>query len=285
MQVSGRIEIRLLTESDIPAAMKLKESAGWNQTENDWRCLLQLEPFGCFAAILDGELVGTTTTTTYDDQLAWIGMVLVQPEKRRLGIATKLLKTALDYLNGNVARVKLDATPAGRPVYERFGFQFEGLIERWIGTAAFSEPGNNPKPTASMLDADLFALDRSAFNANRSKLIEILIANSLAGPVVSRSDDGILTGYALARRGSRANYVGPLVTRNPEAVEVLLDRMLEQMAGERLYFDFNTGCICDSAVLVARGLVKERELVRMRKGPPDKGTSPFVVAIAGPEVG
>jgi hypothetical protein len=38
--------------------MQLKEAAGWNQTEDDWRCLLWLEPNGCFGAIKDGRLVG-----------------------------------------------------------------------------------------------------------------------------------------------------------------------------------------------------------------------------------
>ena len=36
----SEIKIRLLFESDIPAAMQLKEAAGWNQTEDDWRRLL-----------------------------------------------------------------------------------------------------------------------------------------------------------------------------------------------------------------------------------------------------
>ena len=79
MQEIERVEIRLLFESDIPAAMTLKEAAGWNQTEEDWRRLLSLEPSGCFAAIKDERLIGTTTTTTYANELAWIGMVLVDP--------------------------------------------------------------------------------------------------------------------------------------------------------------------------------------------------------------
>ena len=105
------IKIRLLKESDIAAAMELKEFAGWNQTESDWRLLLKLEPEGCFAAVLDDQVVGTTTTTRYGRELAWIGMVLVRPEHRRSGIATKLMKTALDYLKPKVETVKLDATP------------------------------------------------------------------------------------------------------------------------------------------------------------------------------
>src|SRR4030095_4043706 len=111
MKETGRIEIRLLFESDIPAAMKIKEEAGWNQTDDDWLRLITLEPEGCFGAVKDGRLVGTTTTTTYGSDLAWIGMVLVEPESRRLGIATSLMKTAMAFLDGKVDVVKIDATP------------------------------------------------------------------------------------------------------------------------------------------------------------------------------
>src|SRR6185503_3320345 len=92
------IEVRLLRESDLPAALRLKELAQWNQTENDWLRLLRLEPNGCFCATFDGEVVATTTTTTYGTDLAWIGMVLVDPRRRQLGIATRLMNRALEYL-------------------------------------------------------------------------------------------------------------------------------------------------------------------------------------------
>src|SRR3954451_17896441 len=162
------IEVRLLFESDIPAAMRLKEAAGWNQTEADWRRVLSLEPNGCFAAVKDDRLVGTTTTTTYGNELAWIGMVLVDPEQRRQGIATQLMKVALEYLKARVATVKLDATALGQPVYERLGFQFESRLERWLGTANT----HNAETPEDVALHDLLALDRIAFGANRSTLIE-----------------------------------------------------------------------------------------------------------------
>ena len=34
----------LLKESDLSGAMALKEAAGWNQTEDDWRTFLKLAP-------------------------------------------------------------------------------------------------------------------------------------------------------------------------------------------------------------------------------------------------
>ncbi|HJX92867.1 MAG TPA: GNAT family N-acetyltransferase [Pyrinomonadaceae bacterium] len=285
MQATEQIEIRLLGESDIPAAMQLKEAAGWNQTEEDWRRLLMLESDGCFGAVTDGSLVGTTTTTTYDKNLGWIGMVLVQPQNRRLGIATTLMRTALNYLNGRVSTIKLDATYAGKPVYEQFGFHVESLIERWIGMSK----SQTCEPQIKAIDCDtrreLLELDRRAFNADRTKLINSLIDEASVSPVIRRTSDGVLSGYALARRGTKADYVGPLVTMEREQMEPLLDQMLEQLNGRRVYIDFNKECNISSSVLSDRGFVKERDLVRMCYGLRSKVTSPFVVGIAGPEVG
>src|SRR4030095_5850407 len=197
MKETGRIEIRLLFESDIPAAMKLKEAAGWNQTEDDWLRLIALEPEGCFGAVKDGCLVGTTTTTTYGSDLAWIGMVLVEPECRRLGIATSLMKTAMDFLDGKVAVVKLDATPQGKPVYEKFGFQVESVIERWVGSSnSFSTRAEN-EPIDIDIRRDLFQMDQLSFRADRSKLLESLIDGALVGPVLVRGRRGHFSGYRL----------------------------------------------------------------------------------------
>src|ERR1043165_5276286 len=190
MQAASALEIRLLFESDIPAAMELKEAAGWNQTEADWRRLLSLEPNGCFGAVKDGRLVGTTTTTIYGE-LAWIGMGLVEPQQRRQVIAAKLMNAAVEYLEGKVETIKLDATALGQPVYEKFGFEVESEVERWAGTAS-STARESHRPVV-MDDAavrDLLNLDRLAFTADRSQLIEKLIADACVPPVLLRAADG-----------------------------------------------------------------------------------------------
>jgi GNAT superfamily N-acetyltransferase len=273
-------EVRLLFESDIPAAMRLKEAAGWNQTEADWRRLLSLEPNGCFGAVREGRLVGTTTTTIYDE-LAWIGMVLVDPQHRRQGIAAQLLNVALDYLNDKVETIKLDATAFGQPVYKQFGFEVESEVERWAGNSS----GRVTQSEAVMDRAALLDLDRLAFNADRSQLIERLIDDACVPPVLIRAADGALSGYALARSGTRKTYVGPVITNDSQVTETLLDRILSQLPGREVYVDINKECIDDTRLLSDRGFVKERDLMRMVKGGPTQKTSPMVVAIAGPEVG
>src|SRR5690349_11198836 len=178
------LEIRLLVESDIPSAMALKEAAGWNQTEADWRRLLSLEPNGCFGAVREGRLVGTTTTTIYDE-LAWIGMVLVDSQHRRQGIATKLMNMALDYLNGKVKTIKLDATEFGQPVYEKFGFEVESKVERWAGAAvSISRSVQTQTVMGHEMVRELLNLDRLAFSADRSELLDKLIDEACVPPVL-----------------------------------------------------------------------------------------------------
>lgn len=280
-----QIEVRLLLESDIPAALRLRELAQWNQTENDWLRLLRLEPNGCFCATIDGEVVATTTTTTYKPELAWIGMVLVNPKRRQQGIATRLMKIALEYLaDAGVPTVKLDATPLGCSLYRSLGFKDESLIERWVGIAGSREVTCSSLDTAARREALLF--DRHAFGADRSKLLEMLIEDCCVTPLVTTVADGQLTGYGLARPGSAAVYVGPLLAASTDEATCLLDGLLSQVLGQRVYIDLNSNFKDGQKILTERGFVKQRDLIRMFYGQASEaGSSPSILAIAGPELG
>lgn len=286
MDHDPRLDIRALTEDDLPEAVRLIERANWNQTRQDWLRLIRLEPEGCFAARHRHRLVATVTTTVYGPGLAWIGMMFVDPEYRRRGIATALMNTALGYLRARgVVTVKLDATAAGRPVYESLGFVREGLIERWVAEARAVDTSGLRVLDSNMRPA-LQALDRDAFLADRTSLLDLLLRDCCVPPLVSAGPNGQLRGYALARRGRAACYVGPVVATDGRTALLLLDGVIGQLAGERLYLDYHTGSGIDSFALRERGFAKQRDLVRMRSGPEsDAGVSKMVVAIAGPEVG
>src|SRR6266404_8815729 len=126
------MRMRHMTRQDIAGGMRLKDLAGWNQTEADWERFLSSSPDGCFVAEIDGRVIGTVTTIVYEDRFAWIGMVLVDPGFRNRGIGRALLQRAIEHLESrNLACIKLDATPQGKPVYEKVGFVSEYEIERW----------------------------------------------------------------------------------------------------------------------------------------------------------
>src|SRR5262249_6393801 len=115
-----------MTKQDIAGGVRLNTIVGWNQTECDWNRFLAGSPEGCFVMEHNSRVVGTAATLSYENRFAWIGMVLVDPEYRKQGIGTKLLQRTIEYLDGaGIPTLKLDATPAGKPLYENLGFVAE----------------------------------------------------------------------------------------------------------------------------------------------------------------
>src|SRR6185503_4662691 len=130
------LRFRQLGREDLPFADSLRALAGWNQTPEDWKRFLAIEPTGCFLAEWNGAPAGTATTIVYGPELAWVGMVLVHPEFRRRGIGQGLLRYCIDSLRDRGVRcIKLDATPLGKTVYDGLGFRDEWTLKRWVRSA------------------------------------------------------------------------------------------------------------------------------------------------------
>jgi len=315
---------RLMTLADVPAGMRLKDFAGWNQTPADWEHFLSANRNGCFVAESEGRVVGTATTIVYEGRFAWIGMVLVDPAFRGRGIGTRLLEKAIEYLDGRgVPTLKLDATPQGKPIYEKLGFVSEYEIERW----AFEPPAEGddlstpaqPSPVSpstrgekvhgfalsqreraaregrvrgqssailgrSSLD-DVLELDHEIFGADRGDLLRSLAA---AAPefALSIREREELAGYAFGRRGSRADHLGPWAAKSESAARALLIEFLRRTSRERLFVDCMKSNPWASAQLLAEGFEFSRPLTRMYRGPNDHpGRPEWLCAILGPEFG
>ncbi|MCL6508528.1 MAG: GNAT family N-acetyltransferase [Bryobacteraceae bacterium] len=261
----------------IAAAMRLSRAAGWNQTEADWLRLLELEPQGCFGLFRDDLLVSTTTAFCYGRKLAWIGMVLTDPEFRGRGYARRLMEHALGFVEARgVEWIKLDATAMGRPLYRKLGFEDEGPVERW---AAIAPPVSGSDAGDYRPDPEL---DVRAFGADRSRLL----ARLARGPAAALPG----LGFAFARPGSLAAYFGPCVARSAEAARNLLQWFLERHAGQTVFWDLLPANEAASVLAREFGFERRRELVRMVRRGAAAGSSfehddSMVYAIAGFEYG
>jgi GNAT superfamily N-acetyltransferase len=275
--------LRDMTARDIPAGMRLKEIAGWNQTRGDWERFLSLSPRGCFVAETDGEVVGTATTISYEGRFAWIGMVLVDPAQRGLGIGTDLLKQAIQYLDGcGIPSTKLDATPQGKPLYQKLGFVSEYEIERWQWQRA---PAPRATVEACAVTEEVLNQDRDIFGADRSALLRS-IAREHPEFVLQIRSQGKLTGYSFGRSGALADHLGPWVAQDESSARDLLSGFLLRSRAEKVFVDAVSSSPWAMKVLQESGFQFSRPLTRMYRGRNDfPGRPELQGAILGPEFG
>ncbi|MBZ5599262.1 MAG: GNAT family N-acetyltransferase [Acidobacteriia bacterium] len=276
-----------MTQADVAEAVRLKDLVGWNQTTTDWERFLSASPEGCFAAEHEGHLIGTSATITYEGRFAWIGMVIVHPDHRGQGIGGSLLERAIEYVDSRgVPCMKLDATPQGKPLYEKFGFVSEYEIERWMlkrqadaRSAAMTSAGRDQR-----ID-DVLQLDREMFGAARAGLLRSLVEAAPEFTLVARREAEIL-GYAFGREGSLADQLGPWMARRQEAAATLLDEFLRRSRRGLVFADCPRPNQWAMALMQACGFEFSRPLTRMFRGTNQHpGCPESLFAVLGPEFG
>jgi len=153
-----------------------------------------------------------------------------------------------------------------------------------MGIATPARLANPPRAERSAL-GPVLPLDLASFGADRSLLLAMLEAEALAVHVVRESEPGV-EGYALARAGRIATYLGPIVSTRREIAERLLDTLLRRFSGQRVCIDVSSAGLLAPARLVEAGLAPARPLMRMRRGgSAASGTLAALCASAGPEYG
>ena len=263
--------------------MRLKALAQWNQTLSDWERFLSASPEGCFVAECDGAAVGTATTILYARRFAWIGMVLVDPGYRGQGIGTALLERAIQHVDSrHVVAARLDATPQGKPLYQKLGFVAEYAIERWMLERL---SGNRARGEISRDIDDVFPLDREVFGADRSALLRSLAAAAPEFALVAKRAGGVV-GYAFGRHGSLGDHLGPWVARDEAVAADVLDEFLRRSARGVVFVDCVQRSPWGVPLVQARGFRVSRLLTRMFRGANEyPGRPELLGAVLGPEFG
>ncbi len=295
--------IRLMTADDLGQALALSIAEGWNQTEKDWRLLLKNPDNVCIVAEKDEKVAGTATALVHSGKIAWIGMVIVDKALRGQG-AGKMLMTQIIGKLKHIESIKLDATPAGQPLYKSlefideyrifrmtnqslnpFGYvNGEDVPQRINGDVAAKDAGRNYL-VENNLHADIFSFDEKIFGADRSYLLGKLIED-FPEKAFFVSSSGSLKGYILGRDGIRFNYIGPLSADSFETARSLISESLRPLIGKPVALDVPERQEEFIKWLESAGFVKQRCFIRMYL---DKNPCPGLPGsqylISGPEYG
>lgn len=288
------VTLRDMTPADIEAGLRLCRLSHWNQLARDWARFLDVTPQGAIVAEDEaGTVVGSVATMRYlsvpaGAQLAWIAMILVDPAMRGRGIGTALLHEGLARLH-DVPLVGLDATPLGRPLYEKLGFRVELGITRLARVAttprreAVADAGVRPAEAAD--DAAIAALDATTTGLDRRAMLMWLRDGAPEMAWVAERG-GRLEGVVLGRRGHVFQQLGPIVASSTDAALRLLRAALSSVGAAPVIVDAPDAHASFRDGLEALGFTAQRPFSRMYRGPARPAAEPATLfAIIGPEFG
>jgi len=206
--------IRAMTPADADPTADAILRSGWGDRRVKMAFVARHDPCRPFVAETDGAIVGTGVTTI-NGPVAWIGTIWVDPAWRGRGLGKALTQATIDAGESAGCRaLVLVATDAGRPLYERVGFEVQAhyRILEAPGLAA-GRADRRLRPFRSSDLAVMATLDATATGEDRSHLLA-----AFAAPDTTRClerIDGSLGGFVV-----RAPWGGG-ATIAPDPVDAL----------------------------------------------------------------
>jgi GNAT superfamily N-acetyltransferase len=198
--------------ADVSFAVRLSDQENWGIPARDFDRILRLDPRGSFVAMENARRAGLATTTSYGEQIAWIGNVVVEKSRRGKHIGQALVKHAIGYLKKTgVKRIALYSFDENIEFYRKLEFiqgpRFSRLRrERQPLRNEVSESGTR-KP---MTMPALLATDRKAFGADRARLL-VDVLNSGAASYLGYSIRS-KRSYLLAKDYEDMLELGPWIS-------------------------------------------------------------------------
>jgi GNAT superfamily N-acetyltransferase len=213
------LEIRPMTPADVEAAVALARAQGWRDRRLFYEFVLRVPTSQAIVGVV-GDRVIATGLATANGPVGWLGALVVAEEYRRRGFGRVMTEELMARLrDAGCETLSLEATDAGRPMYERLGFRLATCYHQLQADHLDERPlPPEGARVRALRQADLTAvrtLDRLATAEDRSAALEVLAE---AG------------GWILEREGSVAGFLlpaerayGVVIAPRPEDGIYLLD--------------------------------------------------------------
>lgn len=230
-KISTETEIVPFAEAHMDGALVLSRQVGWPHRLEDWALVLGVSQG--VAAVSEGRVIGTASCTPFGPDLAAINMIVVEEASRGSGLGRRLMNHVMA-LGGDRA-LRLVATEAGRPLYEKLGFVAAGEIVQHQGIATEIGAAQPVVDWARPEDLPaIAALDGAAFGADRTALVSRLLAQ---GRCAVLRQGGRVAAFAICRPFGKGHVVGPVVAAAQQDAQHLIAGHLARHRGSFVRVD------------------------------------------------
>jgi GNAT superfamily N-acetyltransferase len=256
--------IRAMTAADVGPAAEMIRQGEWGDRSVFLGWAVGFEPSHVFVAEDAGRIVGTGIGTA-NGPVGWVGTIFVAPDRRREGLGDALTRTVIDDLESRGCRtLVLTATDAGRPLYERLGFDVQ--MPQLFFTATSLPPNEGDDGVIpfdpTMLPA-IIELDRLATGEDRSAVL-----GRLASPESARvllGDNGSLLGFLIRAPWGGVSLIAP---EAPDASRLLEWRRRQAGVDHPVFAGFPDTGDSRRARLLSEGWTLVGAGTRMIRGKP-----------------
>lgn len=207
-------------ESGVRTLVSWAEDEGWNPGRDDAAAFFATDP-GAFLGLADGDGWQSGISAVRYSSYGFLGLFIVPPALRGRGLGRTVWGAALERLDDRP--VGLDGVVAMQDSYRRSGFVLDHVTLRHEGTLDALPPSRLVGEILGPDDlADVHALDRTVFGADRPDFLRAWLAYPGAVTCGVRDGDGRLNAYGTVRPALTGWRIGPVFAESADAAHGVL---------------------------------------------------------------
>jgi GNAT superfamily N-acetyltransferase len=178
MKPVEKLELRDLTPADVDAAVALATAQGWRDRRRFYDLVLKTSTSRARVGTVNGSIIATGIATA-NGPVGWLGGIVVDARFRERGYGRAMTENLIELLRAaGCSTVSLEATNAGRPMYERMGFRlvthYHQLEAGHLDVAPDPPAGTRVRELAAADLPAIIELDRAATGEDRTAPLTVL---------------------------------------------------------------------------------------------------------------
>ncbi len=223
-----QIELQKLNLSDLKTLVGWASNEGWNPGNDDAEVFWNTDSDGFYGYFIENQLIAGGAIVSYNNEYGFMGLFIVHPEFRSLGLGRKLWFARRDLLLSRLksnSSIGMDGVLAMQPFYNKGGFNIAFKDERYEFISKEYNYSNLISPIGEYDYNEIVKYDTTCFGFNRAPFLKGWLSMPESKALLYKKDNKI-EGYAVIRKAELGYKIGPLFADN----EFIADELFKACA-------------------------------------------------------